>query len=430
MIELFIDSDEPLVNGEIIKIDVPAYIIDGRTMVPLRFISESTGAIVTWHSDTYEVSISTDNEISIDKTLSYPIVDTGQTTFFTGSQMLSSIDVGDDFYGQDANYEGNQPSYTDNGDGTITDEVTGLMWQQSMDEKMSFEYALIYANESKLAGYDDWRLPNIKELFSLMMFYGESSGDSASVLFIDTDYFDQPIGDTSIGEREIDAQVWSSTEYVHETMHGDHTVFGVNFIDGRIKGYPTYLKKEKQDNTMYVRLVRGNDYGDNIFIDNEDGTISDLATGLMWQMTDDGNTRDWQEALEYAENLELSGYDDWRLPNIKELQSIVDYTKSPETTDSPAIDDLFMLTEDEGYGFYWSSTSHMDGMNLSDSASYVAFGKALGQMNGDILDVHGAGAVRSDPKSGDILDYPQYFGPQGDIRYVYNYVLAVREETD
>jgi len=61
---------------------------------------------------------------------------------------------------------------------------------------------------------------------------------------------------------------------------------------------------------------------------------------------------------------------------------------------------------------------------------YVAFGEAQGQMNGILLDVHGAGAQRSDPKSGDPADYPQYMGPQGDVLYVYNYARAVRTASD
>ncbi len=44
-----------------------------------------------------------------------------------------------------------------------------------------------------------------------------------------------------------------------------------------------------------------------------------------------------------------------------------------------------------------------------------------------LYDVHGAGAQRSDPKSGDYDDYPQYYGPQGDILYVYNYARCVRD---
>lgn len=55
------------------------------------------------------------------------------------------------------------------------------------------------------------------------------------------------------------------------------------------------------------------------------------------------------------------------------------------------------------------------------------YGKAQGKMRGKLMDVHGAGAQRSDPKSGNKENYPQYFGPQGDVRYVYNYVRCVRD---
>lgn len=58
----------------------------------------------------------------------YPIVDTDQFTFYDNIAAISIPSKGDDFYGQDATYRGNQASYTDNEDGTITDNVTGLMW--------------------------------------------------------------------------------------------------------------------------------------------------------------------------------------------------------------------------------------------------------------------------------------------------------------
>ncbi len=365
--------------------------------------------------------------------LTYKIVDTGLEKLFTANKEVAALNEGEPFYGQDGNYGGNQPSYTDHGDGTITDNVTGLMWQKTMVSKMTYAEAVEYAKESNLGGYDDWRIPNIKELFSLIQYNGTSGGEHAGIPFIDTAYFDQPLGDTSIGEREIDAQVWSNTLYTGLTMNKAQTLFGVNFIDGRIKGYSMINPKTKSQNKMYFRLVRGNEaYGTNNFVDNGDGTITDLATGLMWQMADDGIARDWESALEYSEDLQLAGYDDWRLPNAKELQSIVDYSKSMQSSGVAAIDDLFDLTEimdtrgKDNYGFYWTSTTHQDGVNKSSSAVYVAFGEALGKMNNQIMDVHGAGAVRSDPKSGDNDDYPQYFGPQGDIRYVYNYVLSVR----
>jgi hypothetical protein len=80
-------------------------------------------------------------------------------------------------------------------------------------------------------------------------------------------------------------------------MNNDATVFGVNFIDGRIKGYPKYEPGTQQERKACFRLVRGNtEYGKNTFIDNGDGTISDLATGLMWQRADGGVFPDWQDA--------------------------------------------------------------------------------------------------------------------------------------
>ncbi len=363
----------------------------------------------------------------------YPIVDTGITSFYSDDSIINEPGTGDAFYGQDAHYTINPPRYTDNRDGTVTDEVTGLMWQQEMGNKVSFDDAFDVASASTLGGYADWRVPTLKELYSLILFTGLVSGERADEMFIDTDYFDQPIGDTSAGEREIDAQTWSATEYVGRTMRNDETVFGVNFVDGRIKGYPKFDPRTRSANRMYVRLVRGNEsYGENRFIDNRDGTVSDLATGLQWQMADSGDGMTWEDALEYAEDLSLAGYSDWRLPNAKELQSIVDYTRSPQTTGSAALNPIFAISEiddpdgDENYPYFWTSTTHQDGRNPYDAAVYLAFGEAQGEMNGRLLDVHGAGAQRSDPKTGRASRYPAFFGPQGDVQYVFNFVRAVR----
>ena len=365
---------------------------------------------------------------------SYSIVDTNQTDFYSDTSIIEKPNGGDKYYGQDATYLGNQPSYTDNNDGTITDNVTGLMWAKDMGEKMSYEEAISYANNYRLGGYDDWRIPTIKQLYSIIQFDGMVLGDKATdTLFIDTDYFIQPLGDTSKGERQIDAQTWSCTEYVGKTMGSDATIFGVNFIDGRIKGYPKYNKRSKTANKMYFRLVRDNiEYGDNDFVDNGDGTITDLTTGLTWQQNDSLNSMDWEDALSYAENLTLAGYDDWRLPNAKELQSIVDYNRSLQTTNSAAIDEVFKTTSiinpdgNINYPYFWTGTTHLDGKNPYSNAVYIAFGEALGEMNGNLMDVHGAGAQRSDPKSGSKEDYPVAIGPQGDIRNVYNFVRCVR----
>jgi hypothetical protein len=371
--------------------------------------------------------------------LTYPIVDTGVKNFYSNNAQISTPATGGPFYGQDATYLGNEPSYSDNGDGTITDNVTGLMWQKEMDEKLTFTESASVAQSLKLGGYDDWRVPTIKELYSLILFTGQSKGERAIKSYIDEAYFIQPIGNTALGEREIDAQTWSATKYVSVSNRSGEIAFGVNFVDGRIKAYPIQKRKggAKVENKMYFRMVRGNtSYGINKFEDNKDGTISDHATGLMWQQADDGTPRDWENALLYAENLSLAGHSDWRLPNAKELQSIVDYSRAPAVTNSAAIDPLFKTTsinDPNGisgqYPFFWTGTTHIDGQNPYSSAVYIAFGKAQGKMNNALVDIHGAGAQRSDPKTGNRDNYPQFFGPQGDVRYVFNYVRCVRDIT-
>ena len=188
---------------------------------------------------------------------------------------------------------------------------------------------------------------------------------------------------------------------------------------------------------QFVRYVRGNlDYGVNDFVDNGDGTITDTATGLMWSRADSGEGMDWEDALVWVQQRNSEnylGYNDWRLPNAKEVHSIVDYTRSPGTTNSAAIDPIFKVTSiiDErggtNYPFYWTNTTHMKAAGGGKAAVYIAFGEAFGYMMNSWIDVHGAGAQRSDPKKGDPDEYPQGRGPQGDAIRIYNFVRFVRD---
>ncbi len=188
-------------------------------------------------------------------------------------------------------------------------------------------------------------------------------------------------------------------------------VFFVNFLDGRIKQAPVTGRMG-----LFYRCVRGERWGDNAFIANGDGTVTDQAGGLMWQQTDDGQSRNWKDALAYCENLDLAGYSDWRLPNIKELQNIVDYRYH-----APALDKQFLQQRDPR-GWFWSATTHGDN---PDFAAYICFGKCTSI---DGVDVHGAGAQRSDPKSGNAGLFAKGLGGQKDEARIYNYARCVRSE--
>ena len=399
--------------------------------------------------------------------LTYKIVDTDQSLCYDQQNEFAPPAAGEAFYGQDAQIDGYQMSYTNNGDSTITDNVTGLMWTKSPDwdgdgdidyeDKMTYAEAEAYPatlNAQNFAGYSDWRLPTMKELYSLINFRGtDPSGPAAvdAVPFIDTAYFDFAYGDESAGERPIDSQFWSSNIYRGMVFVDQQAAFGLNLADGRIKGYPSgesgpVVKR----NCVY--FVRGNtNYGINDFYDNGDGTVTDSAAGLMWTRDDFGDVASngprsgmiWEDALALAQQKNAEnylGYDDWRLPNAKELQSIVDYSLSPDSTGSAAIDPIFNVTQiineagNTDYPWYWSSTTHVKAGGEGDAAAYVCFGRALGYMMNAWIDVHGAGCQRSDPKDGDFSGYTfvsngYYFpqSPQGDAIRQFNYVRLVRD---
>lgn len=374
--------------------------------------------------------------------VTYPIVDTGQVHAYDDRSAIEFPTLGKTYYGQDAQYAANAPSYKENGDGTVSDLVTGLMWQQDPGAKKTFDQAVDGAKNCRVGDYKDWRLPTIKELYSLIQLNGTdpdptSTDESGLIPFIDASIFKFTYGKEEDGDRIIDSQFATSTKYVSTTMGDNETMFGVNFADGRIKGYPISSRRGGQK-TFYVLYVRGNtEYGVNQFKDNRDGTITDEASGLTWMQDDSGKGLDWPSALDYAEGMEFAGHSDWRLPNAKELQSIIDYTRSPDTTDSAAIDPVFHCSEikneggEKDYAHYWTSSTHQSSRG-GETAVYFAFGRSLGFMKDrrtgetTLMDVHGAGSQRSDPKVGDASKFPTGRGPQGDVIRIENLVRLVR----
>jgi hypothetical protein len=285
----------------------------------------------------------------------YPIPDTGQDLCYDWERILCDewhMDgptqvcdsdpycpaVGDDFYGQDAQYNINPPDMTDNGDGTVTDNLTGLIWEQKNEanDPLTYTYndAAAYCENLSLGGFDDWRMPSRKE-YSTILNLGRLSPS------LDTTYF--PF---FIRTNPTDIYYWTSSDYHDDPSQSWIMQLSFGIID---KGAKVSLYK--------VRCVRGTPDPAASYTANGNGTVTDNVTGMMWeQKTDDGGNRDkdntytWKDALAYCENLVLGSFSDWRLPNPKELERLVDLS-----TSSPAIDTSLFLHTSNGY--YWTSST-------------------------------------------------------------------------
>ncbi len=98
--------------------------------------------------------------------------------------------------------------------------------------------------------------------------------------------------------------------------------------------------------------------------DDTNQVVFDTASKLMWQDNNDViyYTYSWENALSYCENLTFAGASDWRVPNINELYTLVDFNKS-----SPAINPKFINTKNDKY---WASTTSKYNFN---SSWYVQF---------------------------------------------------------
>jgi hypothetical protein len=245
--------------------------------------------------------------------------DTGQTQSFTGT------------FGEDHDYSIHVPAYVDNGDGTITDTITGLMWQKSDGGEMRIESAMAYADSLSLAGYSNWRLPLPQEILSI--FNLQKNNPAMDVIYF-----------PSSG-----AEYW----WTSVTQTGDNSKVWCGNAGG---GIGNHLKTEtisaggsKKFHVKAVRDVQAPESIPNRYTDNGDGSITDNLTMLMWQKNPAVTDLIWEQALSGAENLDYAGFTDWRLPNIKELFSIHD----PDRT-IPAADPVFGL---QAVAKYWSSTS-------------------------------------------------------------------------
>ena len=290
---------------------------------------------------------------------SWPVPDTGQSRCFDNVTEIP-CPGGQAFNGQDGNYSINLTSYTKLDEtgaelpsdasswAMVRDNVTGLIWEVKKSKDGQTDYAdphdadnhytwydddsetnggdagtagdlkdtkdfISSLNNERFGGFDDWRLPTVLEIASIID-YGRYG----------------PAVDPAFFPNIMPAGYWSSVTHASNPSYAWRIDLG--------SGIDDYFPKA---NSYYAFAVRGGKTA-NAFVTNGDGTVTDSSTGLVWAQypAKDGSgnsqTMTWQEALSHCEASMLGGFPDWRLPTIKELLSIADYSKTGPVIDESA----------------------------------------------------------------------------------------------
>ena len=247
---------------------------------------------------------------------------------------------------------------------TTIDNNTGLEWASwTGQSRISWEDSQTFCETLEYGGHSDWRLPSIQELLTIVNFPNNSPA-------LDLAYF---------SNGPLQYNVWSSTLVKDDSSKAWYLVARY--------GPSSYTLKTDASNT-YVMCVRGdeNTLPESSFEEpvdpegNGEYVVKDSTTKLYWQQSY-VNNKTWSAALSYCEDLEYGGYSDWRLPNINELRTLIDYEKSEPASSFPS----------NAQGQFWSSTSHA----MTNSAHYVYFYNGVSASGGKTY-THSVRCVRSD----------------------------------
>ncbi|XOF32953.1 MAG: DUF1566 domain-containing protein [Candidatus Electrothrix sp. YB6] len=248
----------------------------------------------------------------------------------------------------------------------VRDNVTGLVWMDKewiTDDKKDWTTAQSDAAGFSACGLEelDWRVPTLKELTSIVSYDAESPS-------VDGDYFRLP-----------------ATGPVFWTVNASAVDSGKAWnIDFNFFGLLDYTSSKTA--TLYVRFVYGTEQTE-AFTDNGT-TVTDSNTGLTWKKCLEGQSwsgsactgtvaeTDWSGALTAASDAGAN----WRLPNIKELQSIADYQNS-----QPAINGTFFPDTPAPTSNVWSNSPYVGASNTlwymsfngTDSGTGIGYGEAL-----------------------------------------------------
>ncbi len=282
------------------------------------------------------------------------VVCSGQTKCYDNNAEMICPAEGNDFYGTDAQYSAlgkcTQRSFTisgASGDDIVEDNNTGLIWQRFLPAKYTgctmgdpigsnckWSEAVSYCDDLNYGGYADWRLPSREELSTLPN-YGQNSSNDYTFPYFKGEYY------------------WTSTPFSSNT----NQAWFVGFSEGS-----SYVS-DKNIPGSNVWCVRGDPLiqADNYVESTVEGKVivTDTSTGLVWTK-ETSVEKTWIDALSYCESSTYADFDNWRLPNIKELETLVDDTDYDPASSFPGLSSLNL----------WSSTTHEDSGN---GALYLSF---------------------------------------------------------
>ena len=328
-----------------------------------------------------------------------PLARTGQASCYQWSPSTAThcADTGQDGEIQ-AGVAWPDPRFVENGDGTVTDTLTGLAWTQDADPAggvENWEHALDRVrdlNRRNHLGHSDWRLPNVNELESLV----NKQHDVAAWLNLQGFRNVRKNGYwTSSTYAVYPACAWSVGMYSGIVAGRSKAEVGHVWPVRRGRAGAVILPKTGQtacydasgeviacSGTVQDGEIRaGADWPTPRFSENGDRTVTDRLTGLVWSKDADspgppacgaGTRKAGQAALDHVRCLNVSRYlgrSDWRLPNRNELASLVNRGQSSNAA----------WLNTQGFvgvqaGGYWSSSTYVPtpwnawGVNMHDGA--------------------------------------------------------------
>ena len=246
--------------------------------------------------------------------------DTGQNLSYTNT------------FGEDNDYAINPPNLKISNGTMVYDSVTTLLWQLSDGGEMTFDQAITYCDTLTLGGFTDWRLPLPSEAFSILNHQNPN-----------------PAVDIKIFPK-TGAEYW----YTSAVQANDPSKTWVTNAGGGIGNHPkTETISAGGTKKFHARAVRSTTpdvFIANRFVDNGDGTVTDQLTDLMWVKSPGSTASSWEDAILLSEYNTTGGHTDWRLPNIKEIRSLNDETRTQPSVSTTAFPGIAQSK-------FWSSTT-------------------------------------------------------------------------